>query len=125
MNAAAKFKEASKGWDTFEPENSIFGAADGGFHWMEGDSLAPPCQAELDIVESILEFAELNEDSVLLDLGCGDGRICILGSKVYGCKSTGAEIEANLVEKFRENVEKQNVGHLVSVHDGDLRDTLG
>lgn len=116
------FAKASEGWDTFEPENSIFGAADGGFHWMEGDSLAPPCQAEMDIVESILDFAQLNEESVLFDLGCGDGRICILGSQVYGCKSTGAEIEESLVEKFRSNVEKQKVGHLVTVEEGDLRE---
>ena len=51
-NLKMSFAEASKDWDTFEPDNSIFGAADGGFHWMEGDSLAPPCQADLDIVES-------------------------------------------------------------------------
>ena len=122
LSAQQKFKDASSGWDTFEPENSIFGAADGGFHWIEGDSLAPPCQAELDIVESILDFAQLTQESVLFDLGCGDGRICILGSQVYGCKSTGAEIEESLVAKFRANVEKQKVEHLVSVFEGDLRE---
>ena len=116
------FAEASEGWDTFEPENSIFGAADGGFHWIEGDSLAPPCQAEMDIVENILDFAQLSVDSVLYDLGCGDGRICILGSQVYGCKSTGVEIEESLLKKFRSNVEKQKVGHLVTVEEGDLRE---
>ena len=121
-NLKMSFAEASKDWDTFEPDNSIFGAADGGFHWMEGDSLAPPCQADLDIVESILDFAQPGEDSLVFDLGCGDGRICILASKVYGCKSVGAEIEDMLVKKFRANVAKEEVEHLVTVEAGDLRD---
>ena len=120
--AKISFAEASKGWDTFEPDNSIFGAADGGFTWMEGDSLAPPCQTDMDVVEAILAFANLDEKSILYDLGCGDGRICILGSKMYGCRSTGAEIEELLVNKFKANVAKEKVHSLVTVEDCDLRE---
>ena len=116
------FAEASKDWDTFEPENSIFGGSEGGYTWMEGDSLAPPCQTDMNVVESILDFAKIDGNSVLYDLGCGDGRICVLGSKMYGCKSCGAEIEEFLIKKFKVNVAKEKLEELVTIEDCDLRE---
>ena len=52
-----------------------------GYHWMEGDSLAPPCNADFGVISDILDLAEpyiLNpntgpaKNSLLVDLGCGD-----------------------------------------------------
>ena len=34
--------------------------------WMEGDSLAPPCQADMDVVRAIIDFAGVTEDDVSL-----------------------------------------------------------
>lgn len=62
--------------------------------WMEGDSLAPPCQSENDIIDIILNLVEITNNSRVYDLGCGDGRICIEASKRYGCHSVGVEIES-------------------------------
>jgi len=102
--------------DDDEPSNPLDG------YWMEGDSLAPPCQAEMDVVDSILSLAELNSESVLFDLGCGDGRICIQASATYHCKSLGCEIEPRLVEKFRAMVSRRGLVDLVTVvHDDLLR----
>jgi len=104
------------GWDLSEPENDIVTS-----FWMPGDSLAPPCQSDMEVVNSILTFAEPNSNSILFDLGCGDGRICILASKLFGCKSVGCEIEDVLVEKFRANVARTKTEeHVKIVHD-DLR----
>jgi len=72
--------------------------------WLEGDSLAPPCQADLDIVTHILNLAQPGPDSVLYDLGCGDGRICIEATRRFGCRSVGCEIEASLVARFRHHL---------------------
>jgi hypothetical protein len=119
--ALMTFEQASSGWDLEEPEQSVIG----GF-WMEGDSLAPPCQTDMDIVKNILEFANITKNDKVFDLGCGDGRICALASKMYGCRSCGAEIEENLVRKFRSNIETNlSADHekgLVSVYAGDLRE---
>ena len=41
---------------------------------------------------------------------------------MYGCKSTGAEIEELLVDKFRSNVTKEKVQSLVNVENCDLRE---
>lgn len=32
--------------------------------WMEGDSLAPPCQADMDVVRAIIDFAGVTADDV-------------------------------------------------------------
>lgn len=93
-------------------------------YWMEGDSLAPPCQAELDVVHSILDLAEPNSSSVLYDLGCGDGRICCEASKRYLCKSVGCEIEPHLIEKFRRHVSRipdKNIANKIAIVEDDLR----
>lgn len=111
-----EMEEALLGWDLSEPENDIVS----GF-WMAGDSLAPPCQSEMEIVQAILQFASPTRDSVLFDLGCGDGRICILASRLTGCRSVGCEIEDSLVSRFRANVARTQTQDLVTVVPGDLR----
>ena len=40
-----------------------------GTYWMEGDSLAPPCQADMSIVSAILDLAKPNEEDHVFDLG--------------------------------------------------------
>lgn len=45
----------------------------GAFMWIEGDSLAPPCQSDRDVVDKIVEIAQLSPDDVRLDL---DYRSC-------------------------------------------------
>ena len=94
--------------------------------WLEGDSLAPPCQSDMSVVYSILSFAQdsggIAAEDVLYDLGCGDGRICVEASRLYGCWSVGCEIEEDLVEKFQLNVAKRNLQDRVKILSGDLRD---
>lgn len=92
------------------------------FGWMEGDSLAPPCQSEDEVIEQMLQIITpfITPASYLFDLGCGDGRICIAASERFGCRSCGIEIEAVLVEKFRTDIERTNLSHLVSAINGDL-----
>jgi len=39
VNLPLSFEDACAGWDLSEPEQGVMG-----HYWMEGDSLAPPCQ---------------------------------------------------------------------------------
>lgn len=93
-------------------------------YWMEGDSLAPPCQAELDVVHAILDLAQPTCDSVLFDLGCGDGRICCEASKRFLCRSVGCEIEPHLIQKFQQHISRifdRDVASKIKVLEDDLR----
>lgn len=95
------------------------------FSWLEGDSLAPPCQSELGVVHDILNLANahrsIGPNDILFDLGCGDGRICIEAARRFGCKAVGCELEDFLVTKFRRNIQKFGLEGEVEVMSGDLR----
>lgn len=91
---------------------------------MEGDSLAPPCQAEDDVIAAILDISNLTESSTLFDLGCGDGRICVAATEKFGCRSVGCEIEPKLIHNFRKRVQMLDSiqQSKISIIEGDLRD---
>lgn len=94
--------------------------------WLDGDSLAPPCQSDMDVVYAILQLAHeaggICATDTLFDLGCGDGRICIEAARLYGCAAVGCEIEEDLVAKFRRNVLARGLEGRVRVLSADLRD---
>ncbi|KAG2525673.1 hypothetical protein JM18_003068 [Phytophthora kernoviae] len=92
----------------------------GAFMWIEGDSLAPPCQSERDVVSKIMEIARVTPDDVVVDLGCGDGRICIEAAKRFGARARGVEIEEFLIKRFRELIVANDLQQLVTVSHGDL-----
>lgn len=55
------------------------------------------------VVLRMLELAKPLRGELLVDLGCGDGRILILAAELYGCRCIGYEIDNNLIrEAIRE-----------------------
>jgi SAM-dependent methyltransferase len=57
---------------------------------------------------------------LVYDLGCGDARIVVTAAKKYGCKAVGYDIDPQRVKESLENVEKNNVGHLVKIEEKDI-----
>lgn len=109
------------------------------WHRLEGDSLAPPCQSEDDVIESIMNvitdyYRDLNNSNAdtkldlsrykLIDLGCGDGRICIEATKRFSCTSYGCEIEESLINAMIKNISQVDVNlrHKIHVLHEDLRE---
>lgn len=125
-----------------EPDEDEEEQNPGAFMWIEGDSLAPPCQSDRDVVDKIVEVAQLSASDVrhqvfmttglvpsanalalwqyLMDLGCGDGRICIAAAARFGARARGVEIEEFLVERFRQQIAANQLEGLVSASLGDL-----
>mmetsp|Transcript_6285 Transcript_6285/g.9400 ORF Transcript_6285/g.9400 Transcript_6285/m.9400 type:complete len:85 (-) Transcript_6285:9-263(-) len=68
--------------------------------WLEGDSLAPPCQADYELIAEMLDFAEIGEEDYIFDLGCGDGRVCIMAAEKYGAKACGNETKSDFEIRF-------------------------
>jgi len=73
-----------------------------------------------EVVDKMLELAEVKKDDLLYDLGCGDGRIVVTAAKRFGCKAVGYDIDPERVEESLENVEKNEVGHLVRIEQKDI-----
>jgi hypothetical protein len=73
-----------------------------------------------EVVEKMLELAEVKKDDLVYDLGCGDGRIVVTAAKKYGCKCVGYDIDPKRIKESLENVEKNNVGDLVRIEQEDI-----
>ena len=67
-----------------------------------------------EVVDKMLELAEVTKDDLIYDLGCGDGRIVVTAAKKYGCRGVGYDIDPKRVIESQENVEKNDVQKLVS-----------
>jgi cyclopropane fatty-acyl-phospholipid synthase-like methyltransferase len=84
----------------------------------EPDILWVPTPQE--VVDKMLEMAQVKKDDLLYDLGCGDGRIVITAAKKYGCKAIGYDIDPERVKESRKNVDANNVGNLVTIEQADV-----
>jgi precorrin-6B methylase 2/LEA14-like dessication related protein len=73
-----------------------------------------------DVVERMLELAEVTKDTLVYDLGCGDGRIPVTAAKKYGCKAVGYDIDPQRIKESLANVERNKVGHLVTIEQEDI-----
>lgn len=73
-----------------------------------------------DVVDKMLELANVQQDDLVYDLGCGDGRIVVTAAKRYGCKAVGYDIDPERVKESLENVDMNNVGDLVRIEQKDI-----
>ena len=73
-----------------------------------------------DVVDKMLELAEIKKDNMVYDLGCGDGRIVVTAAKKYGCKAVGFDIDPERVEASQQNVKKNGVEKLVTIEEKDI-----
>lgn len=49
--------------------------------------------APMRAVRKMLEMAEVGEDDVVYDLGCGDGRIVLTAAREFGARAVGIEVD--------------------------------
>jgi tRNA A58 N-methylase Trm61 len=73
-----------------------------------------------EVVDKMLELAKVKKDDLVYDLGCGDGRIVVTAARKYGCRGVGYDINPKRIKESLENVEKNNVGHLVRIEQEDI-----
>lgn len=76
-------------------------------------SLAPFHATPDDVVDRMLRLARVTRDDVVMDLGCGDGRIPIRAAQKYGARGIGVDIDPQLIERARANARKAGVENLV------------
>lgn len=73
-----------------------------------------------DVVEKMLTMARVQRDSVVYDLGCGDGRALVTAARGYGCRARGYDLDPRRVQESREEVLEAGVGPLVTVEQRDI-----
>lgn len=73
-----------------------------------------------EVVEKMFELADIRAGEVVYDLGCGDGRIPCMAAKKFGVRAFGFDINPVRVRESLENVQKFNVGNLVTIKQQDI-----
>lgn len=72
------------------------------------------------VVDKMLEMADVRPGEILYDLGCGDGRIPVTAAKKFGIKTWGFDINPVRVKESLENVKKNDAGKLVTIKLQDI-----
>lgn len=73
-----------------------------------------------EVVNAMLELAQVNGDDIVYDLGCGDGRIVIAAAKNYGATGRGIDIDPERIREANENASDAGVTDKVKFIQQDL-----
>ena len=96
---------------------SLLGCFPGLPVWTAGEVPFVPTPPE--VVDRMLELAEVKAGDVLYDVGSGDGRIVIRAAKKYRIKAVGIEIDGELVDRSRAQAKREGVDHLAEFREQD------
>ena len=72
------------------------------------------------IIEAFLPRLNLDSNSLLVDLGCGDGRWLIAANKYTQCKCLGIDVDEERLRIAREAIIENNLQGLVQVRKQDV-----
>ena len=87
--------------------------------------LSPYVPSSLPPLLSALKLLDIQQSDVVLDVGSGDGRVPVLVSKLYDCKTVGIESHLPLVEQSENLARKEGVSHLATFVPADVREPMG
>jgi len=87
------------------------------------NSLAPYVVSPQEIVDRMLELAELKPGQKLYDLGSGDGRILITAVVRFKAKAVGIEISDQLVDSTNARIRRLGLDADAQVIHGDFLNT--
>ena len=88
--------------------------------WKRGDSLAPFVVAPAGYLDEALDLAAVGAGDVVLDLGCGDGRIPCAAMRRGARRAGGIELDESLVRAAQRNAARRNLSTSVEILRGDL-----
>jgi ribosomal protein L11 methylase PrmA len=87
--------------------------------WAQAAAQEAPTRRP-DVVEAMLQVANVTKNDIVYDLGCGDGRIPVTAARKYGARGVCIDIDPQRIKEANENVAKNNVGDRVRVMNADL-----
>lgn len=94
------------------------------YDWSQVHKLdVPYVPTPLETVEEMLRLAEVDEDDILYDLGCGDGRIVITAAQKYHTRGVGVDIDPQRIQESRANAVQAKVEHLVDFREENFFQT--
>jgi len=66
------------------------------------------------VIEKMFEMAgKITKDDCVFDLGCGDGRICAMACKKFGCTAVGIDLNPERIRECMDTIKKYGVEDFV------------
>jgi len=97
------------------------------FKMVRGDpsavDLAPHVPTPEAVIDRVLELSGVSADSVLFDLGCGDGCVLIRAAEKFGARCVGVDINPRLIRLARKSAAAVGVSSRVTFLHQDIFDT--
>lgn len=72
------------------------------------------------VVDAMLEMARVGPDDMVVDLGCGDGRLVIAAARRYGARGYGVDLDGNLIARARAEAQREGVAERVRFEERNL-----
>ena len=96
------------------------------FDWGEGLDV-PYVPTPQEIVRNMLQLAGVQKGDVVIDLGCGDGRIVVTAASEFGARGVGYDLNPERIREANENAVKAGVQDRVrfvekNLFDADIRE---
>ncbi len=73
-----------------------------------------------EVVDRMLEMAEVKATDFVIDLGCGDGRMVVTAARKYGASGYGVDINPVRIQESNENAKKSGVTDKATFKVADL-----
>jgi SAM-dependent methyltransferase len=85
-------------------------------------AVCPVVQTDQNLWSVITSMIDIGPEDVVLDIGCGDGRLLAHAARTCRCRCIGLDVRESCLENTREAAIGSNVGHLVEAFDQDFLD---
>jgi ubiquinone/menaquinone biosynthesis C-methylase UbiE len=87
--------------------------------YTDPDTLAPSFPTPQTVVDQMLLMAKIKPGEMVMDLGCGDGRIVIAAAQQYQARAVGIEIRRDIYEKTAARVAAMGLSDQVKIVQGN------
>jgi len=87
-----------------------------------GKRMAPYVPSPQEIIDRMLEVAQIKPLDTVIDVGCGDGRILVTAVQKFKAKAIGIEIEQKIAAQATETLHKLGLQNKARVVRADVFD---
>lgn len=81
--------------------------------------LSPYVPSKAEHIAAFASFAELTANDVLLDIGCGDGRVCIASSSST-CRSIGVDVSPPCIAMAKQVAGEEGLASRCAFYQADM-----
>ena len=77
---------------------------------------------EFETTKALIELCHINQDTYVLEVGCGVGATACYLAKKYGCRVVGVDLRESMIARSNERAQKEGVADRVEFRVADAQD---